>query len=150
VKKKKIFLILGVLILVGGGIGGIIGYRMWNTPHRDITSEEANFKADVAALAAEFASGGPAADKKYSEKVVEFTGEVAKITPGDSLTSVQIKGTEAYGLMCEMLPEHKDLTGKAEVGKPVKIKAFYKGYIEGDADMGMSGDILFKKGVVVQ
>jgi len=147
--KKKI--LIAVAILAGlGCIGLIVGYFIWNTPHRDITSEKADFKMEASALATEFGAGAAAAEKKYSEKVIEITGEVQKITPGDSLTSVIIKGNDSYEVMCEMLPEQKDLKGKAEVGKPVHIKAFYKGYMEGEVDFGMPGDILFKKGVIAE
>lgn len=147
--KKKIRIVIAVLA-VAGGIGAFVAYRMWNTPHRDINSEPADFKSEVTALATEFAAGAPAAEKKYSNKVVELSGVVEKNTPGDSLTSIALKGNEAYGLLVEMLPEQKDLATKAPVGKSVKIKAFYQGFMEGEVDFGMPGDILFKKGVIVE
>lgn len=148
-KRKTIIRIVGVVALLGA-IGVAVCYKMWTQPHRDITSEEADFKVTAAALAGEFGANAAGAEKKYSEKVLEITGEVQKVTPGDSLTVVQLKGDAGYGLLCEMLPGEKDVAGKAPVGKTVKMKAFYKGYMEGEVEFEMPGDILFKKGVITE
>lgn len=143
---KKI-LIGGALLLV---VGLVVGYFIWNTPHRDINSEKADYVTTVAETAAEFEKGAAEAEKKYTEKVVEFSGEVSKVVPGDSITSLLFTGNEAYGILCEMLPGENEKAAKVNKGDKIKVKAFYKGYMEGEPDFGMAGDILFKKGVIVE
>lgn len=130
--------------------GLVVGYIIWNTPHRDINSEAADFTLTAAEAASEFEKGAAEAEKKYTEKVVEFSGQVNKVVPGDSITSLMIAGNEAYGVLCEMLPEENERAAKVKKGDQVKVKAFYKGYMEGEPDFGMAGDILFKKGVIVE
>src|SRR5262245_61483655 len=92
-KRRKIIIGVLVVLLLGGAVGGYMAYRMWNTPHEDINDQETDFKIDAMALATEFTTGAVAAEKKYSEKdVLEISGKVLEIRPGDSLTTVLLKG----------------------------------------------------------
>ena len=147
--KRRTKIILGVILLVGIA-GAVIGYRMWNQPHRDIHDEAAAFETSAVDLAAEFQKDAMAAEKKYHDKVVSFKGNVSEITPGDSLTSVSLKGNDFCGVVCEMLPGTKDAVSKIKVGDAVTVKAFFMGFIEGDVEFGMPGDVMFKKGLIVQ
>ena len=146
-KGRTKILIAVLLVAVAGGAYGLYS---WNKPHRDIHDEAADFTTTVADLATEFQKDAKAADKKYHEKVLSFDGTVSGIEQGDSLASVSLKGNDFCGVVCEMLPGTKEEVAKLKVGSPVKIKAFFMGFIEGDADFGMPGDIMFKKGLVTQ
>jgi hypothetical protein len=141
-------ILIGILILAIGG--GIYGYYQWNKPHLDIHDQDADFTTTVSDLAGEFQKDPKAADKKYHEKVVSFSGMVSKIDPTDSLTMLSLKGNDFCGVACEMLPGTNDAVAKIKVGDQVKVKAFYMGFMEGDADFGMPGDIFFKKGITVE
>lgn len=146
-RSTKIIIGVVVLVLIAGGVFGIL---QWNQPHRDIHDEAADFEISASALAAEFQKDAAAAQKKYSQKVVNFDGTVSEVTKGDSLTSISIKGNDFCGLICEMLPGTAEDVAKVKAGDQVKIKAFFMGYIEGDAEFAMPGDILFKKGLLVK
>lgn len=142
--------IIGAVIGVGIIVGGIVGYKMWNQPHRDINDEKADFQTTSVELASEFQKDAKSANTKYHEKVVELKGKVTQIVPGDSLTSITLAGNDAYTTTCEMLPGTNDAVSKVKKDDEITIKAFFMGFMEGEVDFGMPGDILFKKGVLPQ
>lgn len=142
--------IIGLVLLVLLAVGGIVGYSMWNQGHRDIHSEPADFQVSILDLAGEFQKDNAVADKKYHDKVLQFKGQLTAITPGDSLTSISLKGNDFCSVQCEMLPGTQESVSKLKVGDEVTVKAFYMGFMEGEVDFGMPGDILLKKGLIVE
>lgn len=75
-KVLKIITILAFLV-VAGYFGG--RYYAYNMGKRDVQNEEAAFVLKAKDIVKEFQTNADAANKKYLEKAVEFTGKVSSI-----------------------------------------------------------------------
>ena len=75
-KVLKILTILAFLV-VAGYFGG--RYYAYNMGKRDVQNEEAAFVLKAKDIVKEFQTNADAANKKYLEKAVEFTGKVSSI-----------------------------------------------------------------------
>ena len=91
--KKSIKIILAVL-LVGGAIGGVVAYRMWNKPHAD-ASEMEGVKVTADVLYKAFESNEQQANSTYVGKVVEVTGTVGDIEKSDTISRVMLTFPDA-------------------------------------------------------
>lgn len=75
-KILKILVILAFLV-VAGYFGG--RYYAYNMGKRDVQNEQAAFVLKAKDIVKEFQTNVEAANKKYLEKAVEFTGKVSSI-----------------------------------------------------------------------
>lgn len=80
-------------MLVGGGI---VAYKMYNKPHRDIAAEAANFTLTADALFAEYEANEEASNAKYLDKVIEVSGKIESIDKTEEgKTSVILTAADA-------------------------------------------------------
>jgi len=80
----------------------------------------------------------------YTDKVVQVTGEVARLALNQQDQQIILIKTPVSGAYINCTMEEK-----AEVlkeGDPVTIKGICSGYISGDADMGLPGDVFVVRG----
>lgn len=100
---RKILWILLVLILLGASIA----YYLYNKPHRDIVSEEAEIELSAADLSASYEKNTEQANNLYLDKVVKVTGNVTEydeyaIVLDDviycSMDSSSVKGEPSSGM----------------------------------------------------
>jgi len=111
--KKKIFLILIILVL----IGGYMGYNYVFKGPRDVKSESAAFTTTSLKLKAEFSSEQNAANTKYTGKTIIVSGKVTEKT-NHSITLDN-------GVICVLsVIEKSDITANSIV----KIKGKVDGY----------------------
>lgn len=75
-KTVKIALIVVVL---GGIAAAIIGYKMYNKPHRDISQEDPDFTYTSDELYNDYSSDEEAANAKYLDKVIQVSGPVEMV-----------------------------------------------------------------------
>lgn len=114
--KGKIIL---VVILLGGLVGGIIGYTMWNKPHTKVEDVE-GLKVSVSELYSAYDTDETAANKKYLNKVVTIKGTVSEIQEnqdGNKLVILEDK------IQCTM----RDKNVNTNVDAAVTIKGFCNG-----------------------
>lgn len=92
-----------VLILLGASIA----YYLYNKPHRDIVSEEAEIELSAADLSASYEKNTEQANNLYLDKVVKVTGNVTEydeyaIVLDDviycSMDSSSVKGEPSSGM----------------------------------------------------
>ena len=81
-KKKKILRVIAILGVAGILIGGGIGLYMFNMPHRDVQSTDADYNLTALEVVLEYLSDQDAANQKYlspdgESKILEITGVVA-------------------------------------------------------------------------
>lgn len=116
--------LLSLLVLIT--TGSIIGYRMYNKPHRNV--EEAKGIAITAAqLIANYESNEPDANFKYLDKVLEVTGEITEISKNQKReTVITLKGTDMGGIICTL--EGTAVT-TAKPGTAVTVKGICTGYL---------------------
>ncbi len=118
---KKIIL-YGILLVAG--IGAIVGYRMWNKPHKDILHASADVTVDAKTLYNTYETDEAAANGNYLDKIIVVSGTVRE-TSTDETGSVKVmlaSDSEMGGVLCELDPlsEHKRTT--FQVGEQVKLK----------------------------
>ena len=120
---KKILLFL----LIAGGVGGFIGYRMWNKPHQDIASAKAEIAIDATALFNEFDQNEAAANAKYltkgangEDKVIALTGTVKNMETAESTVVYLEAGSPENEISAELNhdAQHKDF----KLGEKVSLK----------------------------
>jgi|SRR6476469_9677741 len=134
--KKTILIIILAAIL----IGGFIAYRIYNKPHRDVTTEKAvEIKADD--IYKEYVANEAAANSKYLNKAIEVSGEISDIQVNqDSAKVVYLKTSDPfYGVNCTF----KQDPGNLQKGQQIKFKGICTGYIKG-------GDVVLNEGVIIK
>lgn len=133
-KTKRILLV--VLVLVVAGVAA--GYFMWNKPHQDVHSAE-SIKVIATDLYQSFVTDSTLANKKYIDKVVEVTGTVQSIVVNQQNQKVVSLKTASDGAYINCTMEQADAIVKE--GTVVTLKGICSGLGEGDAELGILGDI---------
>lgn len=126
---KRGVILLSILVIVG--IGGLIGYKMWNKPFVDPLRGDA-IKVTAPQLLSDFKSNEKDAVKKYvpeklGNKVVEVSGEIKEAGKNESgETYYYLKtGDDMSGVKCIM--EHGDSVNNASPGTLVVLRGFCDG-----------------------
>ncbi len=113
--------------------------------HKDIEAANPDFVTSAEEIATEFETNKDSANEKYNAKVIEFSGVVQEVLLDDSVSSVVLKANENYTITAEVLANHNDKTKTIKINDLVTVKGLYIGFMAADPDMGLPGDIKFKK-----
>ncbi len=109
-KKSTIKWILVTLLAIIT-TGAVVGYKMYNKPHRSVEEAKAITVAAIQ-LATQYETNEPEANSDYLDKVLEVSGEINEITKNQNGEPViTLKGTDVSGV-----------TGTIENAKPEEIK----------------------------
>lgn len=136
-KWVKIVLIIGVVGIV---TAGVMVYRIYTRPHRDVTKEEAvTITAD--ALYTAFKTNEAEANKKFLDKALALNGEVTAVsTNQDGKTVVEIKTADPFVVInCTF----KENPGSLKPGDTITFKGICTGYIP-DANVVINEGVLVK------
>jgi hypothetical protein len=139
-KTKKIILI-AIIAIACTGI--VTGYMLWNKPHKDVESADA-VKITSTDLYNIFITDSSKARSSYTDKVLLVSGEISNVSINQQSQQVIFIKTTVAGAFINCTME-----GKAEglkAGDHVTIKGICSGYISGDADMGLPGDVFLIRG----
>lgn len=128
---------LGLILLVITIAVGI-AYRAWNKPHKNVEDADA-IPVTAVELYNSFVKDSAKANALYSNKVLQVTGEVNEITENQQAQQVLFLRTGVDNAFINCTVEGKKLTAKP--GERIRIKGICSGYIAGDADMGLPGDV---------
>lgn len=139
-KTKKIILITVVAIIV---IAAITGYMMWNKPHKDVKDADA-VKITAVELYNIFIIDSSKAKSSYTDKVVLVSGEVNKVSLNQQSQQIVLIKTSVTGAFINCTMERK--AEGIKIGDNIIIKGICSGYISGDADMGLPGDVFLVRG----
>ena len=139
-KTKKTILITVIAIIV---IAAITGYMMWNKPHKDVKDADA-VKITAVDLYNIFITDSAKAKSSYTDKVVLVSGEIDHVSQNQQAQQIILIKTAVNGafINCTMEEEAAD----CKVGDKVIIKGICSGYIAGDADMELPGDVFLVRG----
>jgi tRNA_anti-like len=126
VLKKKILKWVLLSIVVIGTTGGIVAYKMWTKPHRNV--EEIKAITVVATkLATDYENNEPEANSDYLDKVLEVTGvinEISKNQKGE--TVITLKGTGMGGIICTL---EGATPAETKPGATVVLRGICTGYL---------------------
>lgn len=123
--QRRTYLILAALMFIGAAIA----YKMYNKPHKDLGSEEADFKITATQLATEFEMDEAAADAKFLNKIIEVSGTLSAINEVEAKTIwVLDTGNPLSSVQCEMDSRFiKDVSGKIGPGAAVVVQGMCSG-----------------------
>ncbi|MES2849163.1 MAG: hypothetical protein V4685_08910 [Bacteroidota bacterium] len=127
-----------MIIVVLALVGASAGYFLWNKPHKDVSASE-GIKANAPDLYQAFITDSAAANAKYIDKVVEVSGTIKSTSVNQQQQKVVSLQTKAGDAAVNCTMEQKDAIIKE--GIEIKIKGICSGLGEGDADLGIMGDV---------
>jgi len=142
---KKLLLILGGVAFLGVAVAGIFIYRLYNKPHRDIASEAPAFTLTEAETLRMFTDNATSADEKLKNKVIQVSGAAKKLEMANGLGNLTFDSGGGYIISVAMDSTETDMVVP---GEPVSVKGLYVGFIEGDEDFGIPGEVKIKNGFV--
>lgn len=128
--KTKYIIFAGLfLILIGAGIG----LKMFFKPHADINKLKAEFEVEASVLIEEFERDENAATTKYSEKVLEISGNLVSKNKLPNGTDLLILHNEMQGISCQLdsiwAATNQETIEALKTGKAVTVKGICKGYL---------------------
>ncbi|WNJ18115.1 OB-fold protein [Pontibacter sp. G13] len=128
-KKTASYLIL--IVLIGLGIAGYVGYQMYNKPHADLASEQPDAVLSATELFSAYEADESTANAKYLDKRLEVNGTVQEISPThDGGYVVVLKEADAmFGIGCSFLPDQADEIGSLKAGMEVTIRGICTGML---------------------
>lgn len=107
------------IILAGLVVGAIVGYQMWNKPHKKAEDADA-ITITTRALADAYSGDEAKANQLYLDKVLQVTGTVSQAsTNQDGKPVIELDN----GIQCTM----RDAGANAVSGQQVTIKGFCTG-----------------------
>jgi hypothetical protein len=134
-KTKKIILFTIAAFLV---IGFAIGYLIWNKPHRDVKDAKGNSITAIA-LYDIYIADSAKAKKNYENKILNVSGVVKEVSLNQQNQQIILLKTNIDGgaLNCTM----EENIPNPSPGDLITLKGICSGYITGDADLGLPGDV---------
>ena len=87
--KRIIIALLAGLVVAGG-----IVYFVYNKPHRDVATEEAEYVLTADELFDEYEADEEAANAKYLDKTVQVSGTISEVGANDARQSFVILAAE--------------------------------------------------------
>lgn len=132
--KKKILLIIGVLALAAC----ITVYFIWNKPHKNVRSASA-VPVTAITLYQDFMNDTATAGNRYRNQVLAVTGTITAIMQNQQQQQVILLKTATSGGSVNCTMEEK--TTSLTEGDIVTLKGICSGYMEGEAGMGLPGEV---------
>jgi len=134
-KTKENFFLIFLAIII---IAGIVGYLTWNEPHRDIKNAAA-LKTTAVLLYSYLTKDSAIMKSKFINKVVEVTGEVKQISKNQNGAQIILLRSNLPdgSVNCTMEEQASDV----KPGNIISIKGICSGYIGGDPDIDLPGDV---------
>lgn len=135
VKTKQIILIaIAILIIAVGGTG----FYFYNKGPLDVRSGK-GIRVNAAELYNIYSNDTLAAKKKYTGKIVEVTGEVNEISTNALQQKIVLLKTTAGGAHVNCTLEES--TDNIQPSQKITLKGIASGIGQGDAELGILGDV---------
>ncbi|MEP7236604.1 MAG: hypothetical protein ABI685_02025 [Ferruginibacter sp.] len=143
-KWKSFFLSFITIAIIAAGIAA---YLLWNKVHKNVKDATAveTTAVDMYKL---FLTDSSKAKIQFTDKVVSVSGELTKVTNNQQSQQVVLIKTATDGGYVNCTIEGDSISVKA--GEPITIKGICSGYIAGDADMGLPGDVFLIRGYLIK
>ncbi len=131
---KNIMITCCLLILIGVAAA----FYLWNKPHQDVANAAA-LKTDAVSLYKIFSTDSIAANKKFTQQVIKVSGTINRILKNQQNQTVVLIKTNTDGayINCTIEQDSNNL----QAGQNVNIKGICNGIGQGDADLGIKGDV---------
>ena len=138
--KKKNFLIIFLML---AAVAATAVYFVWNKPHKNVEDATA-VEVKATELYDLFIKDSVKANAAYTGKVLSVTGQGEKVSVNQQSQNIILLKTAVAGayINCTMEKNPEGI----KPNDNVSIKAICSGYISGDADMGLPGDVFLVRG----
>jgi len=133
-KRKTLLLLLTVIILAAAGTG----YYLYNKPGINV-QDAGGEKVFAAELYQTFTKDSSTAKKNYTNKILEVSGTVNQLSENRQHQRIVMLKTNTDGAAVNCTLEGPP--GDIKAGQVVSIKGICNGIGEGDADLGIMGDV---------
>lgn len=122
--KRKTLLTILIVIIVAGGIGAGVAYKMWNKPHAKVEDEK-GIAITADELCKEFGADETAANTKYLGKALNVSGRVVKQEMNqEGALVVTVQGNDPdLSVQCTMRDKNENL----DSGSNVTLKGYSSG-----------------------
>ena len=135
-RKTKIILLLVVALFV---VGLISTFLLWNKPHVNVENAD-GIKVSAVELYNIYQNDSTKANATYTNNIVEVSGQVTQINHNQQNQTVILLKTNIQDASVNCTMEEKP--GNISVGSTVALKGICNGYVSGDADLGIPGDVI--------
>lgn len=140
------------LLTVGG-----IGLYMFNKPHRNVLSAQADYVLTSTQIVMEYLTDGEAANQKYlsadgDSKILEITGEISNISENFNGQKVVLikSGQDKAGVSATFTSEtNNKLSGKTP-GQSITVKGVIRSGASYDEDLGLYENVILEKSDLVK
>lgn len=133
--KKKVFITVSLFVVL---TGAYIVYYLWNKPGIDVSGSD-GVKTAAAVLYKTFSTDSLLAKKEYTQQVLEVAGKVngTSVNQQNQTVVLLATGTDGGNINCTM----EGKTGNIKTGDSIIVKGICNGIGQGDADLGILGDV---------
>lgn len=138
--KLKTAIVLTPIALIIVAV--IIIYMVWNKPHRDVEDADA-IKISAVELYNSLATDSANAKSLYINKVVAVSGVVKEVSKNQQNQQVVLLKTNVSGGYINCTMEVK--SDNIKEGSNVLLKGICSGYIGGDKEMDLPGDVFLTR-----
>ena len=138
--RKKIILIAAIVLITAAATAAFL---LWNKPHKDV-KDASGLTVNARELYSQYVSDSAKASAAYTDKILQVTGEVARLSANQQNQQIILLKTTVPGAYINCTMEENSQTIKE--GGIVTIKGICSGYMGGDADMGLPGDVFLVRG----
>ncbi|MEO8416602.1 MAG: hypothetical protein ABI472_23255 [Ginsengibacter sp.] len=116
----------------------VIIYLVWNKPHREVKGAD-SVETDAISLYNSFTSDAAKAKADFLDKVIAVSGLVQAVSVNQQQQQIVLLKTSVPGASVNCTMEQN--RNKIKQGDKVVLKGICSGYIGGDAEMGIPGDV---------
>ncbi len=134
-KGKTNILILFIAIVL---TAVVVGFLVWNKPHQEVKDAKA-IKMTAIDLYKIFVTDSAKGSSAYVNKVVAVTGEVKQVLLNQQHEQIILLKTGAPGASVNCTMEEN--TNNIKTGDTIVLKGICSGYLGGDIDMELPGDV---------
>ena len=127
-KSTKFKILSGIFILII--ISLLLLLKAYNKPHKDIRSTKADLALNAGHLLNEYIQDEVSANKKYTDNIIQISGEIYKISTLDGNGVITLKNKDSdSSIICQLLPEDNINALKLKKGQNVTIKGICNGFL---------------------
>jgi hypothetical protein len=138
IMKKKTGRNIFLFVIAIIAVCTIIGYRIWNEPHRNIKNAT-GIKTTAVALYSDLTKDSATMKATFINSVVIVSGKVKQVLKNQSGQQIILLKTNVEGgsINCTM----EENMANIKEGDEIILKGICSGYIGGDLDMDLPGDV---------
>jgi len=125
-KKKIIFILLAILLI----LGGYIAIRMYNKPHVNVAESDPDIVLLSNTLLDDFENDEISANEKYLEQIIQVTGKIQKLgTANGNGTITLTNGNSMGSVICHLSEKENKKVVSLREGQEIIVKGICTGFL---------------------